>query len=148
MVSTPWIRASVRRNQGAGSGWRTDVVASRLRHAQPMFGNRLQRLHEPQTALASLSLVLLFVGLDMTILNKCPLADQLGARGLGPPVGRTCRGARDLDVDSDGGDRSRCGPPAHADSELSPPAVGPARSAEWRGWSALACARVRVGKLR
>ena len=45
-----------------------------------MFGNRLQRLHEPQIALAFLSLLLLFVGLDMTILN-IPLADQLGAEG-------------------------------------------------------------------
>ena len=45
-----------------------------------MFGNRLHRLHEPQTALALLSLVLPFVGLDMTILN-IPLADQLGAEG-------------------------------------------------------------------
>ena len=44
-----------------------------------MFGNRLQRLHEPQTTLAFLALVLL-VGLDMTILN-IPLADQLGAEG-------------------------------------------------------------------
>jgi hypothetical protein len=45
-----------------------------------MFGNRLHRLHEQQMALAFLSLVLVFVGLDMTILN-IPLADQLGAEG-------------------------------------------------------------------
>ena len=45
-----------------------------------MFGNRLHHLHELQTALAFLSLALLFVGLDMTILN-IPLADQLGAEG-------------------------------------------------------------------
>ena len=45
-----------------------------------MFGNRLHHLNELQTALAFLSLALLFVGLDMTILN-IPLADQLGAEG-------------------------------------------------------------------
>ena len=45
-----------------------------------MFGNRLPRLHEPQTALVFVSLVLLFAGLEMTVLN-IPLADQLGAEG-------------------------------------------------------------------
>ena len=42
-----------------------------------MLGNRLHRLHLPQAALALLSLVLPFVGLDMAILN-IPFADQLG----------------------------------------------------------------------
>jgi hypothetical protein len=62
-----------------------------------MFGHLLNRLQKPResrvvsassrrhvcwTALAGLSLVLVFVGLDTTILNVAlPLSDQLGAEG-------------------------------------------------------------------
>jgi hypothetical protein len=68
-----------------------------VRQAESMFSRLLNRLPEPResrvvfasgrryvrwTALAGLSLLLLFVGLDTTILDVgLPLPDQLGAEG-------------------------------------------------------------------